>query len=99
MGVSSFNLCIFMFLCCVVVMMHMKRKDSLINSGCYFCVLVLYETNLWILCCSEFCSVVRKIFIYTAEEVKKLSQKIGLPLNENRTFSTEEQSSTVGPSC
>ncbi|KAL9325463.1 hypothetical protein ACSQ67_006108 [Phaseolus vulgaris] len=47
----------------------------------------------------EFCSVVRKIFIYTAEEVKKLSPKIGLSMNENRTSNPEEQSSNMGPSC
>ncbi|XP_047164117.1 auxin response factor 1-like [Vigna umbellata] len=56
----------------------------------------------------EFCSVVRKIFIYTAEEVKKLSPKIGLPANEKlkankqdweEIFNPEEQSSNVGPSC
>lgn len=62
-------------------------------------MLVLYETKLWVLCCSEFCSVVRKIFIYTAEEVKKLSPKIGLSMNENRTSNPEEQSSNMGPSC
>lgn len=32
--------------------------------------------------CSEFCSMVRKIFIYTAEEVNKLSPKIRLSANE-----------------
>ncbi|RDY07538.1 Auxin response factor 1, partial [Mucuna pruriens] len=56
----------------------------------------------------EFCTVVRKIFIYTAEEVKKLSPKIGLPINENFKASKldsetivnpEDQSFNVGPSC
>ncbi|WVZ10581.1 hypothetical protein V8G54_015111 [Vigna mungo] len=56
----------------------------------------------------EFCSVVRKIFIYTTEEVKKLSPKIGLQVNEKlkankqdweEIFNPEEQSSNVGPSC
>jgi len=57
---------------------------------------------------SEFCSVVRKIFIYTAEVVKKLSPKIGLSMNEKlkankqdweEIVNPEEQSSNVGPSC
>ncbi|KAJ1385723.1 PB1 domain [Sesbania bispinosa] len=56
----------------------------------------------------EFCSVVRKIFIYTAEEVKKLSPKIGLPINEEgkpskldseAVVNPEDQSSIVGPGC
>ncbi|KAL2339329.1 hypothetical protein Fmac_013775 [Flemingia macrophylla] len=56
----------------------------------------------------EFCTVVRKIFIYTVEEVKKLSPKIGPPINEKDKTSTldsevivnpEDQSSIVGPSC
>lgn len=58
-------------------------------------------------CCSEFCTVVRKIFIYTQEEVKKLSPKIGLPINEVKpskvdseaAVNSDDQSSTVGPSC
>ena len=58
--------------------------------------------------CSEFCSVVRKIFIYTVEEVKKLSPKIGLPINEvvkpskldaEAGVNPEDQSSVVGPGC
>nr|KYP52096.1 Auxin response factor 1 [Cajanus cajan] len=57
---------------------------------------------------NEFCTVVRKIFIYTAEEVKKLSPKIGLPINEKdkpskldseAIVNPEDQSSIVGPSC
>ncbi|RDY07533.1 Auxin response factor 1 [Mucuna pruriens] len=56
----------------------------------------------------EFCSIVRKIFIYTAEEVKKLSPKIGLPINEEvkpskmdseAVVNPEDQSSIVGPGC
>ena len=56
----------------------------------------------------EFCSVVRKIFIYTVEEVKKLSPKIGLPINEvvkpskldaEAGVNPEDQSSVVGPGC
>ncbi|KAK7376399.1 hypothetical protein VNO78_34684 [Psophocarpus tetragonolobus] len=56
----------------------------------------------------EFCSVVRKIFIYTAEEVKKLSPKIGLTMNEKfkpskldseAIVNPEDQSSNVEPSC
>ncbi|KAK7263775.1 hypothetical protein RJT34_31372 [Clitoria ternatea] len=56
----------------------------------------------------EFCSVVRKIFIYTAEEVKKLSPKTGLPFNEKvkgskldseAVVNPEDQSSIVGPGC
>lgn len=71
-------------------------------------MIVVYETNLSALYCSEFCSVVRKIFIYTTEEVKKLSPKIGLQVNEKlksnkqdweEIFNPEEQSSNVGPSC
>jgi len=58
--------------------------------------------------CSEFCSIVRKIFIYTAEEVKKLSPKIGLPINEEvkpskmdseAVVNPEDQSSIVGSGC
>ncbi|XP_027339705.1 auxin response factor 1-like isoform X2 [Abrus precatorius] len=56
----------------------------------------------------EFCSVVRKIFIYTTEEVKKLSPKIGLPINDevkpskmdsDAVVNPEDQSSIVGPGC
>ncbi|WJX21829.1 Arf GTPase arf1, variant 2 [Trifolium repens] len=56
----------------------------------------------------EFCSVVRKIFIYTPDEVKKLSPKIGLPTNEEgkpskldceAVVNPEDQSSIVGPGC
>lgn len=56
----------------------------------------------------EFCTVVRKIFIYTPEEVKKLSPKVGLPINEEvkpskvdseAAVNSEDQSSTVGHSC
>lgn len=58
--------------------------------------------------CSEFCSIVRKIFIYTAEEVKKLSPKIGLPISEEvkpskmdseAIVNPEDQSSIVGSGC
>nr|AUZ96292.1 Auxin response factor [Malus domestica] len=53
----------------------------------------------------EFCSMVRKIFIYTLEEVKRLSPKIKLPLNEVKAgqldseaaVNTEDRSSIVGP--
>ncbi|XP_043719308.1 auxin response factor 1-like [Telopea speciosissima] len=55
----------------------------------------------------EFCSMVRKIFIYTADEVKKLSPKTKLPVNgeaklgiqdsEVAVNSIEDQSSIVGP--
>ncbi|XP_047176140.1 auxin response factor 1-like isoform X1 [Vigna umbellata] len=56
----------------------------------------------------EFCSIVRKIFIYTAEEVKKLSPKIGLPISEEvkpskmdseAVVNPEDQSSIVGSGC
>lgn len=56
----------------------------------------------------EFCSVVRKMFIYTPEEVKKLSPKIGLPSNEEgkpskldfeAVVNPEDRSSIVGPGC
>ncbi|XP_059446026.1 auxin response factor 1 [Corylus avellana] len=56
----------------------------------------------------EFCSMVRKIFIYTTEEVKKLSPKIKLPvpaeakpgmLDAEVAVNTEDQSSIVGPGC
>ena len=52
--------------------------------------------------------MVRKIFIYTPEEVKKLAPKIGgLPINEAKAnkldaetaVNTEDQSSIVGPAC
>ncbi|GJX25757.1 auxin response factor 1, partial [Tanacetum coccineum] len=51
----------------------------------------------------EFCCMVRKIFIYTTEEAKRLSSKIKLPENDeiiqgmpvfNAHLSTEEQSSS-----
>lgn len=67
------------------------------------------ERRMLILCgfvnvSSEFCTIVRKIYIYTAEEAKKLSPKIKLPLTEvqsdkllsDAAVITEEQSSTVG---
>ncbi|GAY58388.1 hypothetical protein CUMW_186640 [Citrus unshiu] len=56
----------------------------------------------------EFCSMVRKIFIYTAEEVKKLSPKVKLPGNEELNagkpdvevvVNTDDRSSIVGPGC
>ncbi|KAI5335690.1 hypothetical protein L3X38_025824 [Prunus dulcis] len=61
----------------------------------------LLKTNL-----SEFCSMVRKIFIYTIEEIKRLSPKIKLTLNEEvkpgkpdseAAINIEDQSSIVGP--
>ena len=54
---------------------------------------------------SEFCSMVRKIFIYTVEEVKELSPKAKLPLkgefkpgkpDSKTTIGTEDHSSMVG---
>lgn len=58
---------------------------------------------------NEFCSMVRKIFIYTTEEVKRLSPKIKLPLGgdgklckpDSDTIAnhTEDQSSIVGSDC
>lgn len=65
-------------------------------------------SSVWLFYCSEFCSVVRKIFIYTAEEVKKLSPKIGILINEEgkpskqdseAIVNPEDQSSIVGPGC
>lgn len=56
----------------------------------------------------EFCSMVRKIFIYTTEEAKRLSPKIKLSENDeiiqgksavHTDVSTEEQSSNVGSGC
>ncbi|KAI3445548.1 hypothetical protein Pfo_002213 [Paulownia fortunei] len=52
----------------------------------------------------EFCTMVKKIYIYTTEEAKRLSPKIKLPLAEVKSGKplsdaaviTEEQSSTVG---
>ncbi|EXB80401.1 Auxin response factor 1 [Morus notabilis] len=57
---------------------------------------------------NEFCNMVRKIFIYTTEEVKMLSPKIKLPVNEEAkpgkldcevAVNPEDQSSIVGPGC
>ncbi|GAA0139411.1 hypothetical protein LIER_00962 [Lithospermum erythrorhizon] len=53
---------------------------------------------------NEFCSMVRKIYVYTVDEVKKLSPKVKLPLSDSKTgkqssdvaIGTEEQSSNVG---
>lgn len=56
----------------------------------------------------EFCSMVRKIFIYTVEEVKRLSPKSKISVEEDAKpgytgaelpAASEEQSSAVGPSC
>uniref|UniRef100_A0A2P2PHZ7 Auxin-responsive protein n=1 Tax=Rhizophora mucronata TaxID=61149 RepID=A0A2P2PHZ7_RHIMU len=54
----------------------------------------------------EFCSMVRKIFIYTSEEVKRLSPKIKFLGNEVKgtkpdadAVNTEDHSSVVGPGC
>ena len=60
--------------------------------------------------CSEFCSMVKKIFIYTSEEVKRLSPKIKLLADEevkgvgnnadaDAAVNTEDRSSTIGPGC
>ncbi|XP_039026108.1 auxin response factor 1-like isoform X1 [Hibiscus syriacus] len=57
---------------------------------------------------NEFCSMVRKIFIYTSEEVRKLSPKAKLPVNDdgnagNASVDTvvnpEDRSSIVGHGC
>ncbi|KAK6267593.1 hypothetical protein QUC31_011753 [Theobroma cacao] len=57
---------------------------------------------------NEFCSMVRKIFIYTSEEVKKLSPKIKLPVNDDSkpakpgvdtVVNTDDRSSVVSPGC
>nr|ACX68650.3 auxin response factor [Dimocarpus longan] len=56
----------------------------------------------------EFCSMVRKIFIYTAEEVKRLSPKIKLTSNEevkpakpdvDTAVNAEDRLSVVGHGC
>ncbi|KAL6560652.1 Arf GTPase arf1 [Orobanche gracilis] len=48
----------------------------------------------------EFCSMVKKIYIYTSDEAKKLSPKLKLPIHEVKSgkllSETEEQSSTMG---
>jgi len=58
--------------------------------------------------CSEFCGMVKKIFIYTSEEVKRLSPKIkhpaeeevkGIGDNADAAVNTEDRSSTIGPGC
>ncbi|KAH7576019.1 hypothetical protein JRO89_XS02G0278400 [Xanthoceras sorbifolium] len=60
------------------------------------------------ICYSEFCSMVRKIFIYTAEEMKRLSPKIKLQSNEevkpakpdvDTAVNTDDRSSVVGHGC
>uniref|UniRef100_A0A6N2K7E2 Auxin response factor n=1 Tax=Salix viminalis TaxID=40686 RepID=A0A6N2K7E2_SALVM len=57
---------------------------------------------------NEFCSMVKKIFIYTSEEVKRLSPKIklladeevkGVGNNADAAVNTEDRSSTIGPGC
>ncbi|TYG49458.1 hypothetical protein ES288_D10G096100v1 [Gossypium darwinii] len=60
---------------------------------------------------NEFCSMVRKIFIYTSEEVRKLSPKIKLPVNDDdddskatkagvdTVINPEDRSSIVGQGC
>ncbi|KAJ6704611.1 AUXIN RESPONSE FACTOR 4-RELATED [Salix viminalis] len=59
----------------------------------------------------EFCSMVKKIFIYASEEVKRLSPKIKLSRgdeevkggsannNADAAVNTEDRSSVVGPGC
>ncbi|KAM6590403.1 hypothetical protein CsatA_013008 [Cannabis sativa] len=55
----------------------------------------------------EFCSMVRKIFIYTTEEVKMLSPKMKLPVSKDvktgkefeLAVNPDEQSSIGGPGC
>uniref|UniRef100_A0A7N0SWU0 Auxin response factor n=1 Tax=Kalanchoe fedtschenkoi TaxID=63787 RepID=A0A7N0SWU0_KALFE len=57
----------------------------------------------------EFCAMVRKIFIYTMEEVKNLAPKIKLNPKEEEAkpsipdpeviLPTEDQSSVIGPNC
>ena len=58
--------------------------------------------------CSEFCGMVKKIFIYTSEEVKRLLPKIkllageevkGIGDNADAAVNTEDRSSTIGPGC
>nr|AMO02486.1 auxin response factor [Boehmeria nivea] len=56
----------------------------------------------------EFCSMVRKIYIYTSEEIKLLAAKLKLPINEDAkpgkldseaVVNPDDQSSIVGPGC
>jgi auxin response factor len=56
----------------------------------------------------EFCSMVRKIFMFTPDEIKRLSSKIKLmgtkevktaKLDTNITVNTDDRSSIVGPGC
>lgn len=55
----------------------------------------------------EFCNMVRKIFIYTSEEVKRLSPKNKLVVEDDKpgtvdadmAAASEEQSSAIGPTC
>lgn len=73
---------------------------------CYWFLLILWTFN-----CSEFCSMVRKIFIYTSEEVRKLSPKIKLPVNDDdadskatkagvdTVINPEDRSLIVGQGC
>lgn len=71
---------------------------------------ILLYTKFLLFYCSEFCGAVRKIFIYTAEEVKKLSPKSILSIGEEGKTSKadseaavdtedQEQSSIVGSGC
>ncbi|XP_039045668.1 auxin response factor 1-like [Hibiscus syriacus] len=57
---------------------------------------------------NEFCSMVRKIFIYTSEEVRKLSPKTKLPVNDDANagnagvetvVNPEDRSSVVSHGC
>ncbi|KAF9690317.1 hypothetical protein SADUNF_Sadunf01G0182900 [Salix dunnii] len=59
---------------------------------------------------NEFCSMVKKIFIYTSEEVKRLSPKIKILADEevkgvgnnadaDAAINTEDRLSTIGPGC
>ncbi|KAI7755350.1 hypothetical protein M8C21_026117 [Ambrosia artemisiifolia] len=45
---------------------------------------------------NEFCSMVRKIFIYTTEEAKRLTPKIKLPENNAQVITEEQSSSNEG---
>lgn len=87
----------------------LQALSLIINIRYFVSVYMSMNINFFFyFCCSEFCTVVRKIFIYTPEEVKKLSPKIGLPINEvvkpskvdsEAAVNSDDQSSTVGPSC
>ena len=67
---------------CRQILGNWYSNENQFNITIYSSKSVLMAFNFDPYICSEFCNMVRKIFIYTTEEVKKLSHKTKLPVDD-----------------